>query len=90
MWGGCLADHSLKSGSGGFEVKLVESFPAQDADSVAPDGRDFSAMCRIGWTVKDRNERFCFNHFIKDRGINTVISKTQALRAPSEGPLYTL
>lgn len=56
MWGGTMADHSLKGGSGGFEVKLVESFKTDDKDAIAPDGRNFSSMCRIGWTVKDRNE----------------------------------
>lgn len=53
-----MADHSLKTGSGGFEVKVTESFTTEDKDATAPDGRDFSAMCRIGWTVKDWNDAF--------------------------------
>ena len=80
-----MADHALKTGSGGFEVKLMNSLKPglEDKDSIAPDGRDFTSMCRIGWTVKDRDE-IVFNCFrakgkkvfsIRNRFINKCIIK---------------
>ena len=51
LWGGAKADHSLKVGSGGFEVKIVDKKGAEEE----------ALQCRVGWTVKEWNEAiFCY------------------------------
>ena len=56
MWGGCVADHALRTGSGGFEVKLVEVVKGTELDEDSQfDEKDYSSICRIGWTVKEGN-----------------------------------